>query len=412
MPRRTLAAERGSALVTALLVMMLLLIVGMSTLEVVDSQTRESGRERVRESSFQLTEGVLNTQIYLLSRQWPGTLNTQWTTCSAANQADPRCPDEQRLQSTFQAVDYRGGFTWASEIYDNTAGTSENFYDDAAVRRGLKYDANGDGYLWVRSEGLVRDRRRTLVALVKAEELTGTFPRAAVVAGSVSITTSGNHQYIDTNGDPNGEAGRVILRCEDATKSSCANWNASKGQIGPQKPEAVPEYPSALSPETIDQLRERAQANGTYFPNATRSCPEGLTGGIVFIEKANLCPAYDLSAKQSYNTAQTPGMLVIGSGYLELKAPYFGLIYHVNGSDGVGPEIKAPQTAFKVHANGWVKGAVVIDGAAKLEIGSNSGGPGNTGNLLYDPNARNALKTFGTAGIVQNSFREISTPAP
>ena len=101
-------------------------------------------------------------------------------------------------------------------------------------------------------------------------------------------------------------------------------------------------------------------------------------------------------------------MLVIGSGYIERKRPYYGLIYHVNGSDGVGTPIVAPNTAVRIHANGFVKGAVVIDGNAKLEIGSNSGGPSNNGKVVYDPNARNALKTFGTAGIVQNSFRELS----
>lgn len=412
MPRTPLAAERGSAVVTALLVMTLLLIVGMSSLQVVDSQSRESGRERVRESSFQLTEGVLNTQIYLLSRQWPGTAVTQWPLCSAANQADPKCPDELRLRSSFQSSDYAAGFTWTSEVYDNVAGTSASFYDDAVVRRGPKWDANDDGYLWVRSQGRVRNRQRTIIALVRAEEFTANFPRAAVVAGSLAITTNGNHQYIDTNGNPDGEAGRVILRCQDASQPTCARWNPAKAQIGPQQPEAVPAYPSALSPETIDQLRERARANGTYFPTPSQSCPSGLTGDVVFIERANLCGAYDLSARQSYNTAAAPGMLVIGSGYLELKAPFYGVIYHVNGSDGVGPAIAAPGTAVKIHANGFVKGTVVIDGAATLEIGSNNGGPGNTGNLVYDPNARNALKTFGTAGLVQNSFREIVAPAP
>ena len=407
-------AQEGSALVTALLVMILFLVVGLSTAALVDGQQRESGRERVRESSFQLTEGVLNTQIYLLSRQWPGEAATQWTLCTPANQADARCPDHSRLASTFEAVDYEAGFGWTSRVHDNQAtanGPPDNFYDDAVVTQRPQYDQGQDGLLWVRAQGVVRGRERTIVALVRAEELTSNFPRVAVVAGALAIHPSGNHTYVDTNGQPDGEAGRVIVRCGDVASQSCVKWDASKGQIGPQVPESVPQYPSALSPETIEQLRDRARALGSYYPKPGATCPPSLTGTIVFIENAAPCGTYDLAATQSYNTPQQPGMLVIGSGYFELKAPYHGLIYHVNGSDGVGTPIASPNTALRIHANGFVKGAVVIDGNAKLEIGSNSGGPNNNGNLVYDPNARNALKTFGTAGIVQNSFRELAPAA-
>ena len=67
--RPRLSSERGSALVTALLVTMLFMMLGLATVSLVDTQQRESGRERVRESSFSLAEGALNSQIYLLSRQ-------------------------------------------------------------------------------------------------------------------------------------------------------------------------------------------------------------------------------------------------------------------------------------------------------------------------------------------------------
>ena len=44
--RARLAAERGSALVTALLVTMLFMMLGLTTMSLVDTQQRESGRSR------------------------------------------------------------------------------------------------------------------------------------------------------------------------------------------------------------------------------------------------------------------------------------------------------------------------------------------------------------------------------
>ena len=52
-----------------------------------------------------------------------------------------------------------------------------------------------------------------------------------------------------------------------------------------------------------------------------------------------------------------------------------------------------------------VFGSIVIDGPGGLSAGSSKV------NLVYDPNVFNGFKAFGTAGIVQNTFREI-TPAP
>ena len=72
MTKNPLTRQDGSALVTAMLVMFIFMMLGATTLTLVDQQQKESGRERVRESSFALSEGVLNSQIYLLSRQWPG----------------------------------------------------------------------------------------------------------------------------------------------------------------------------------------------------------------------------------------------------------------------------------------------------------------------------------------------------
>ena len=58
--------------------------------------------------------------------------------------------------------------------------------------------------------------------------------------------------------------------------------------------------------------------------------------------------------------------------------------------------------------NACIFGSVVIDGPGGFEIGSNNGANYCEGNMQYDANVANRLRAFGTAGIVQNSLREIT----
>jgi hypothetical protein len=57
-----------------------------------------------------------------------------------------------------------------------------------------------------------------------------------------------------------------------------------------------------------------------------------------------------------------------------------------------------------LHGNGHVYGGVLIEGDGTADVGSS----GNTGgNLIFDDNAYKAVQTYGNAGIVQNTWREI-----
>jgi hypothetical protein len=49
----------------------------------------------------------------------------------------------------------------------------------------------------------------------------------------------------------------------------------------------------------------------------------------------------------------------------------------------------------------------VIDGPGGIVVGSSNGSNRCDGNIHFDANADDNLRAFGTAGIVQNSFREI-----
>lgn len=72
----TVQREEGNALVIAVMMLMLMLAIGLSTLATVDTQTDVSKKERERESTFNLTEAVLNAQTFVLGRLGTGNLAT------------------------------------------------------------------------------------------------------------------------------------------------------------------------------------------------------------------------------------------------------------------------------------------------------------------------------------------------
>jgi len=105
------------------------------------------------------------------------------------------------------------------------------------------------------------------------------------------------------------------------------------------------------------------------------------------------------NGNDNYNTTAKPGYVVIAKGTPKItgNSEFHGVIYHANTDN-------SSAMLIDMRGNTVVHGAVVIDGAGGLTVGSSKE------NLVYDPNTLASLKAFGTAGIVQNTFREI-TPA-
>jgi hypothetical protein len=119
---------------------------------------------------------------------------------------------------------------------------------------------------------------------------------------------------------------------------------------------------------------------------------------MVFMENANDC---EYNANAVYNTAAKPGYVVIARGTIAKTngtADFHGIIYHAN-LDNVAT------TVITLTGNISIFGSIVIDGPGGLSAGSSKV------NLVYDPNVFNGFKAFGTAGIVQNTFREITPGA-
>ncbi len=398
MLRLRLAEARGSALVPALLIMSILLAFGAASLALVEGDQSDSRRERERESSFQLAEGVLNAEIYRLSTRWPAATSLPYPTACTAVSPEVDCPGGATLQANFSGPDYNRPTTWKVQVRDNADGTQKNFYSEALIATNPPKDANGDKFVWVRAEAQVAGSERVLVALVEAENVTLNFPTAALVAGKFEVSNTGNKVLIDTNGDNNEFApGDIIVRCnKDA--AGCAEWDKGKGQVSPDTVKTVADQPSAVTPEQLEQLRAQAQSQGNLYPQGGTNCPASLQGDVagevVFIEDADSCSPYNGG---TINTQTKPGFLVIAKGSIKLDGnmTFYGIIYHANQDNRSDMLIDLKGTVA-------IYGGVVIDGAGGLSAGS------SRQNLVYDPGASGGLVGFGTAGLVQNTFREIN----
>jgi Tfp pilus assembly protein PilX len=395
MLRKTLRAERGFALVPALLVMVILLTFATAALALADGDQADSRRERERESSFQLTEGVLNAQIYQLSMRWPGkTTVTPYPASCGPTTTNGDCPTASALNAQFKTVDYAAGSQWETEVRDN-GGATPNYWTDALLTSASRYDANDDNFLWVRASGVIHGRKRTLVALVEAENVTLNFPRATLVSGHFDVSNNGNKVMIDTNGESNQfSPGDIIVRCALGS-AGCASYQAGKGQIAPDTVRSNPAQPRAVSVEALDQLRDRAKAEGNYYTGCAPSLAGDQPGELVFMENATGC---HFNANAVYNTAAKPGYVVIARGAIadiNGTATFYGILYHANLDNATG-------NLITLAGNVSVYGSIVIDGPGGLSAGSSKV------NLVYDPNVFNGFKAFGTAGIVQNTFREIT----
>src|SRR4051794_7056054 len=157
--------EKGFVVLTAIVIMTFMLSVGLALLKVVDSQSKQSKEERVRESAFNAAEGLLYAEAAVLQANWPNksfndqlcTANATANTCAYTQQspganvpsADPsipvtctsanlagnpanQCPDPSLLFGT-DAVTSSNGSTGAFNNTDVT-GSSSNVRWSVTVR--------------------------------------------------------------------------------------------------------------------------------------------------------------------------------------------------------------------------------------------------------------------------------------
>jgi type II secretory pathway pseudopilin PulG len=413
--RPRLAGEDGSVLVIAVSLLAIMLTIGLASYALSDTGQTRAREQRERESALNLAEAVLYSQGFSLASIWPGNAAggaSMPTTCLSSTVV-ATCPDPRTLaagnaagaqSANFTGVDFAANTTWTTKIRDNGGPISDAFiYSqvDAAqsgtnVKTGVaytcpapcKWDANGDLMLWVQARAVVRGRPRNVVALLKREMFAEAIANGnAVTAGSFETSNSGNKTIINATGS------QVVVRCT-ATTTTCTDYDAGKNQVLPPTILRDPDTPPAMTVAQRARFMAAAQSASpsTYYT----SCPASMAGAVVYIDVPETTTCTDANAA-TYNSAESPGIVIMPRGMLQLKGSYYGIVYCANEQGATG-------AVLTLAANSEVFGGVAVDGAGRLVAGQSSG-PRPT--ITFMANAFNALATYGTTGLVQNTWREL-----
>jgi hypothetical protein len=395
--RARLRREDGNVLVIAVTLMALMLGLGTAALSTVDTQTDVVLKERRHESSFNLAEGVLNAQTFVLARLGTGSATSQFPAYCDQASSSTLCPDDGQIALSYDGAaqaDYAGA-TWTTTVRDNPSGT---FYSEATVNAAARYDANGDNQLWVRAHAQARDREREIVALVSVEFRPVNFPRYAIAGGWFRTSNNGRKVIVDGTGSFG-----VGVRCSLPPQSStCLDYQPNKGQLEPAGAYQL-NYPNTtgILADELRALEDHAKASGTYYA----TCPTNPNGQVVVVESGNC--SYNNSApaapgaSKCCNTAAKPGLLIVKCGTVALggNIEFHGLVYvpNVNSSGGWC----SSGIVVTTQGTSLIKGGVIVDGPGGVLSGSSGL------NIQFNPNAFDNVRTAGTAGVVQNTWREI-----
>ena len=418
--------ERGWALVTAVVLMTLMMSLGLASFAYVDVQQREAGRERVRESSFNLTEGVLSTEAFIVARRWPEDATTAFPAYCTHATVDARCPTAATVAATFAGGDYGAASSWSVTVRDNGPDLPETAkvevdstarydarddddlddtdadddladladdLDDTGTDAQPTWDRNGDDTVWIRAQATLDGRRRTLVARARVDELAERFPRHAVTAGSFATSNNGNKVIVDLLGTA-AKPGPLAVRCA-VRGAGCLDYDQGKGQVSPDTPETIllgwNDGGRSISAAALERLTERARSLGTYYA----SCPANPSGTLVVVEQGDC--SYDNSVPgPCCNTAAAPGIFIIKSGTFRLggNLELHGLVYAANLQGSSGMVVETQGTSL-------VHGGIAIDGAGGLEAGSSGL------NVEYDGRVFDNLRSYPSGAVVPGTWREL-----
>ncbi len=439
---RIRSEEGGWALITTVLFTAILMIVGMTSMGIADFNSGQTRVQRERESALALAEGVMTAQTFTLARQWPGANRASFpASCTSATTTTGQCPNRNTLAhansttpdaAVFKGVDFLADTSWVTKVRDNYGALAVSYSAasaDAALTGSVgtcaapcSRDFNEDKAMWVYARAVVRGEIRNVVALMKMEELPESVPQAGLVTGALKITNNGNKPMVDVSGS------QVVVRCTlDAhlgNDSVCSNFRG--GQIAP--PPRQGGAGNLMDPAQIERFRDRAIIDGTYY----ETCPPNLVGRVVFVENCQNPPNYGASSATAcsppaglspfcINTIQRPGVLIVRCGALRMVSSwtYVGLVYFVNGSDGSCPGQTRGTNPPRCNSNSLdansvldtqggagIWGGLVADGDACILLGSNGM------QVRFDTRAFTATESYGTVGLVQNTWRELPAAIP
>lgn len=192
--RRMRDDERGVALITALLCAVVMLVLGLGLLAIVDTQAGVSATERTRDRGFNLAESVLNSEAFVVGRNWPASVPAPNPTCSAggagfgdtvgstaaATAATARL--RNNINASYTDSAYTGA-TWQVNICDDVGGSA---VWSTAVLSTRTWDENANGLLWVYAQSTVGGEKRTLVGQVQVRQTAALPAKYGLVTGGVT----------------------------------------------------------------------------------------------------------------------------------------------------------------------------------------------------------------------------------
>jgi hypothetical protein len=346
----------------------------------------------------------------VLSRRWAGAATSfagTTPTCSNSSGAAVECPDPSQLTAAYNSPDYAIGATWKTTVYDDRGlppATESPFYDASIIEAKNAagadltphWDANANKRVWVKAETTVRGRNRTLVALVQVQEHVEFLPKRVILAGQFELTPNGNQKYVLTNPDATSQH-PVTLRC-NLNSPNCAEFTPDKKnpQIDPPGAITGQEFvgKDAIEDDVKDRLKERAIADGKFFDGV---CPTDtqLSGKVVWVQG---CASGEYTKNNVWNSPESPGILIWADGFLEVggNSDFWGIIYHLNNQNSNDDELLRLRGGLTIH------GGAFVDGDGGIDVGSNSV------NITYDEAAFVGVSSYGSASIVQNSWRDIT----
>ena len=411
--------EEGWLLITSIMVLTSMLAIALASFSIADNGQQRMLEQRQRETALNLAEGVLYSQGFALALKWPGNASAGHLMPATCTEAPPPaaaaqfCPTPSTLAAAngspatanFANVDAQADVTWSTRVRDNggplagayvPGATSDAPQSGTNVRTGqtytcagpCKWDANGDRQLWVQARAVVRGKPRNLAALLKREQFSEPFPRNGLTAGSLRTPNSGNKTIINATGS------QVVVRCATTT-DECTDYNEAKVQILPTTIVRDPATPPAMTLDRIERFKAVAQSASpsTYYTE----CPASYTGTVVFIDVPAGTHCDDPGGGVTYNTAAEPGIVIMPRGTLYMQSIFHGLLYMANLQASTG-------TVLHLGDNSQLFGGAAIDGAGGLLAGQASG---QKATITYVANPFNMLASYGTTGLVQNTWREL-----
>lgn len=215
--RGNLRREEGSVVITALMVMLIILPLGLALLSLVDTQARDSGRERTRDRAFNLADSALTSAAFNLSQfAWPANpssapSNTASTGASAicntasygatlgaaTNTGSATSKLQPNLNATYDDSAYAGA-TWQINVCDDD--TTTTVWSNSLLTTKHNYDENANQQVWVRSQATVGGRTRVLAALVKVTQTAALSSTYGLMTGRMNAELTNTAGALLSNG--------------------------------------------------------------------------------------------------------------------------------------------------------------------------------------------------------------------